>query len=144
MIYDAIRNYLGNREEFYATLLPRIPHETLRTRLQAAVDAMSSQPTILEAAHQLQGEQDSDELLSALELRDLLKKVGFGALYGRTCISFEEALSRAELVEETGALLFEQSAAITGLSAFGQEASDRRQALATLLRLGDSLRYRKP
>jgi hypothetical protein len=144
MIYEAIHNYLLNRGEFYATLLPRIPLEALRNRLRGAAGMISSDETILKAAHQLSDARNTDEFLSALELRDMLKKAGFGTLYGRTCISYEEALFRAELIEETGAVLFEQCAAGADISTFRQEALNRREALAAVLRVGDSLRYRKP
>ena len=140
MLNDAIRNYLLNREEFYSALLPRIPHEALRTMLQAAVEPTSF---IQELLAQAPNGQASSDFLAALELHDALKKTGFGAVYGRTVISFEEALARSESIEKVGALLFEQAADSTHVSAFSQEAQRRRLTLAAVLYLGDNLRYRK-
>ncbi len=137
MLRAYAQNYLKNRTDFYSALLPRIPHLRLRELLEQAVQPVSGDDTLISSLGNLPSEEPS-EFVSALGLRDLLKKPNFGAAWGKTTISFEEALARSEIVEETGMILFRALGA-----SFESEAVRREAALAEVLRLTDDLRYHK-
>lgn len=140
---DFALNYLKNRSDFYAVLLPRIPDEGQRGLLGAAVQPVRTDEQVIGSLDQLIGEPD--EFLRAFGLRDMLKKPGFGTAWGRTTISFEEALARSGIVEETGLILFESLAALcpSWADVLVEQVRLRKSALAALLRLDDDLRYHK-
>jgi len=143
---DSLLNYLGNRAEFYDTLLPRIPLLRWRDALREAVGGIEPEPETETAARSLTTETlPNGDFAQALALRDLLKKPGSGRALARTVISIEEALERSEMVEETGMLLFDHLAAGQQESGatFDAEAERRRAALSAVLRLSDDLRYRR-
>ena len=136
--------YLHNRAEFYQTLLSRLPEEILRARLADELEPFAADALLLRAVEQLPATPDGT-LLSALMLRDLLKKSGCGAALARTSISVDDALNNAQRVEEAGVLLFSLLARRENSPAnvFGQELAVREKALASLIRLDDELRYHR-
>lgn len=142
---DPLSTYLQNRQDFYFTLTARIPHPRLRELMTAV---QGTQPPDAEAASwlaSLPADWPRDSFLSALILRDLLKKPGFGSILGRTTIAFTEALTRAEQVEDTGLLLFSHLATLSPASSSPYPAAFARHqaALAEILRLSDALRYHR-
>ena len=86
----------------------------------------------------------TDSFMQAL-IRDILKKHGFGQILGHTTISFAEALIRAEMVEETGLLLFARLSALlpTLLPSVSDLLHPASDGLAEVLRLSDALRYHR-
>jgi hypothetical protein len=135
--------YLANRAQFYEALLPRIPHVALRQQLSDAVAPVTSEPELMDAAAALPPTAPSG-FLQALALRDPLKKRGYGTAFGRTTISFEEALSRSQWIEETGLLLFSALLeAGAGTAPLAREITRRREALARLLHVEDASRYHR-
>jgi len=137
-----VRIFLANREEFYQTLLARIPEPKFREYVREAVEAhLKYRENLPETIKISSG---ADALLQSLRLRDLLKKRGYGHALARTTISIEEALTRAQFVEETGLLFFETLSRLGKDVAFAQQqAENHRFCLGNLLRLDDALRYRK-
>ncbi|MBU0508596.1 hypothetical protein KKH27_07165 [bacterium] len=142
-ITEAIRIFIGNRADFYRTILSRIPDPQLREHLRAAVEKWLETGGMPQV--QIPGLAVDDELIGGLLLRDIFKKPRYGFALARTAISFEEALARAEQVEEAGLLFF---------GTLSENAADRRGeyepfveahrgCMASLLRLNDSVRYRK-
>ena len=141
-ILDWIRNYDTNRRDFYAALLPRIMFPRLRQLLSDTIAGDSEKPIPLSIPGR---DRVTDEFVQRLGLRDILKKTGYGHMLGRTTISWEEALSRAEIIEETGALFFEALARCSPINSadYSQTAAHYRLRLGKLLVLEDSVRYRK-
>ena len=139
-----IMTYLKNREEFYAVMLQRIPHEALRKRLADAVHPISVEKSMVTALDELEM-VEADEFLAELGLYDALKKPAYGQALGRTTISVEEAVARSESMEQTGAVMFEHlSASFPSLvSIFLNLLQERKQSLAAMLRLDDELRYHR-
>ncbi len=141
---QAVSLYLQNRAGFYATLLSRLPEEVLRTRLTEELRPFVADSVLTRAVEQLPSEPD-EVLLSALMLKDLLKKSGSGVALARTSISVEDALNNAQQVENTGVLLFSQLTrrADSPNNVFAEERATRERALACLIRLDDELRYHR-
>lgn len=141
---DSVQIYFTNRRDFYATLLPRIPQESMRTAIAeiAANSAVADVPEpwrFPEAAF-----NEADPWLTALALRDILKKPQEGRMLGRTTLSLEEALERCKMVEETGILLFESLARSSGTAEpFSTWATACRNAATELERLTDELRFHR-
>jgi hypothetical protein len=144
-IRSLIRTYLRNRGEFYRVLLPRIPDAGQRTAFEEATCPTEAVGTLVAALERLPEANSEPEFLSALGLRDSLKKNGFGFAFGRTAISTTEALQRAQFMEETGIVIFERLLAEypSFAEVFQAELSRRRAALAAMLKLEDSLRYHR-
>lgn len=132
-----------NREDFYATLLPRIPDPRHRNAILDIVNSDYTDPDLIEAIAELPENSDHDEFISAIGLRDLLKKSGYGRIFGRTVISIFDTLQKAQTVEETGMLLFQNLAVQfpTLSPSFKREADFYRKALTALIRLEDALRF---
>lgn len=141
---QAVSLYLQNRAGFYETLLSRLPEEVLRARMTKDLQPFAAGSDLMQALEQLPAKPD-DVLLSALMLKDLLKKSGSGAAMARISISVEDALNNAQRVENTGVLLFSPLARCTDSahSLFAEELAAREGALACLIRLEDELRYHR-
>lgn len=138
---ETVRIYLENREEFYRTLLARVPEPKFREYVREAVEAHLKHGETLPETIEIRPE---DNTLQGLLLRDLLKKRGSGHALARTTISIEEALARAQHVEVTGLLFFETLARLGKDVSFAQQqAENHRACLGNLLQLDDALRYRK-
>ncbi|HEY3296160.1 MAG TPA: hypothetical protein VGL38_12045 [bacterium] len=143
MLKHLLLTYLKNRADFYSTLLPRIPHETLREQLASAVQPVVADTKLMAAVQELTLEADA--FLSTLALKDVLKKPAFGLAWGKTTISIEEAVERSEQIEETGVVLYDNLlTAYPDLGpVFQDEAQQRKAALQNVLNLGDDLRYHR-
>ena len=143
-VNDIVRTYLKNRAEFYRALLPRVPHTELRRLLAEAAGPADTEEQI-EGILRTIPMRDPEEFLWTLALKDVFKKPAFGQAWGKTTISFEEALARCEQMEEAGVMLFSEllrmypqaSAELNG------EARQRKAALMAMLQLDDELRYHK-
>jgi hypothetical protein len=144
-VRELAANYLRNRAEFYAALLPRIPDAAQRTALQTAATPLETDARFTAVIADLPNETSDNDLLQALGLSSLLKKPGYGRAQGSTAISIMEALQRAQQIEETGLLLWEQlnNAYPIFSDAFAIEIQRHRDALTRLLRFEDSLRYHR-
>jgi hypothetical protein len=142
---DHVTIYLHNRAEFYRTLLPRIPHPALRREFELFVALQPLEPELPWPDDAAGLREMPEDLLSAFTLRDLIKRPANGRSLGRTAISFEEAISRAQDVEETGLLFFELLGRhlpdLAGL--FQTEAEKHRATLADLIRFDDEVRYHR-
>jgi hypothetical protein len=144
MLSEAVELYLQNRTGFYEILLTRLPDVMLRERLRLDVEPLSTAPLSAETVQHLS--EARDELLAALKLKDLLKKPGYGSALAKTTISVDEALARAQRVEETGVILFAlliDHSADADKGLFREEFGNRKRALARIFRLEDELRYHR-
>ena len=141
---DMIRNYLGNRQNFYETLLTRLPEALIRKRMEAAVAPLSTDGELNPPPSAQLGEAE-DEFLTSLMTLDLMKKPTYGFALGRTTISIDEALDRAMIIEEMGIVLFAHLTEKYGSvqHRFTREMEQRKHTLANLLRLHDELRYHR-
>ena len=137
---QAVENYVRNRANFYEALFRRIPEPGMVERLQPLADPLVPTADLLDQIRSLPAQVESD-LLDALKLRDLLKKSGSGSALGKTAISVDDALARAEHVEETGVLLFWSLSEFN--FEFASELDKRKHALAQVLHLTDDLRYHR-
>ncbi|MDD5087683.1 MAG: hypothetical protein PHI18_02640 [bacterium] len=139
---ETIRIFFSNRLEFYRMLLDRIPEPKFKEYLRQVIEphlANTEPPPDPVEIH-----LDKDSLLPGLCLGDLLKKDGYGRALARTAISFEDALKRAQSVEETGLLFFQAIAEAAQEAVFARNQMDsHRQCLNGLLLLDDAVRYRK-
>jgi hypothetical protein len=122
-----------------------VPITAIRTLVRDAVEPTAPVTALLDAVEQCPKRLDED-LVSALMLRDLLKKPGWGIMFGRTVISAEDGLARAQQVEETGIILFmmlERNLTADTRNEMSSELARRKLALANLIRLDDDLRYHR-
>jgi hypothetical protein len=139
-----IRNYLGNRQGFYETMLTRLPERAFRERMETEVAPLSAGRELDPALLAL-SEGAEPGFLGSLKTLDLMKKPTCGFTLGRTTISIDEALHRAMTIEQLGTILFAHLAEEHPLlqHLFAPEMERRKRTLANLLRLHDELRYHR-
>lgn len=133
-----------NREEFYTTLLPRIPNPALQEHFRRAIQPWVNEFPIDLSADFVVNDLESN-LINSMILQDIIKKEGFGKAIGRIVISYEDAINQATQLEETGLLFFKEIERLIGdrISSVRDVVEQHRQALGALHTLQDAVRYRK-
>lgn len=127
-------NYLlQNRHTFYQKLLPRIPDQGIRLRLEqiSQYDYDASTPVPL-------FESNANSLLE-FGLEDAVKKPNLGAKWALTTISIAEALDRAIHLEQLCFMIFEEQSSEDVPQAYNSYAL----RVGALRKLTDELRYHR-